>query len=176
MSEDRTGKPGSRPAACPLGVCGATPAALHRVVGLVSWASVRGEHPPVPAGGWSHGTTTEVSGGDPPAGGADGPRVAPRAACGHGWRQRRRPAAGAEQGDLHNWVRQVDIDSGQRPGTTTDDRQRIADLERENRELRRANAILESASVDIPSAAAATEAGRRVLGAFEPRTFRSEEG
>jgi transposase len=38
------------------------------------------------------------------------------------------------------------IDEGQRPGLTTDERQRLAELERENRELRRANEILKAAS------------------------------
>ena len=40
---------------------------------------------------------------------------------------------------LRNWVRQADIDGGVRPGATTDDANRLAELERENRELRRAN-------------------------------------
>ena len=47
---------------------------------------------------------------------------------------------------LRHWVKQSEVDSGQRPGTTTEDRQRIAELEREVRELRRANEILKSAS------------------------------
>jgi transposase len=47
---------------------------------------------------------------------------------------------------LRTWIRQAEIDGGTRPGTTTDDRQRIAELERENRELRRANEILKAAS------------------------------
>ena len=47
---------------------------------------------------------------------------------------------------LRNWVTQAEIDGGTRPGTTTSDAERIAALERENRELRRANAILKSAS------------------------------
>ncbi len=47
---------------------------------------------------------------------------------------------------LRNWVNKAEVDSGQRPGTTTDDRKRIAELERENRELRRANEILKAAS------------------------------
>ena len=47
---------------------------------------------------------------------------------------------------LRNWVTQAEIDAGDRPGTTTDDAARLAELERENRELRRANAILKSAS------------------------------
>ncbi|HEX2272715.1 MAG TPA: transposase [Acidimicrobiales bacterium] len=45
---------------------------------------------------------------------------------------------------LRNWVRQAEIDGGTRPGTTTDDKARIAALEKENRELRRANEILKS--------------------------------
>jgi transposase len=47
---------------------------------------------------------------------------------------------------LRNWMNQAEVDAGQRPGTSTDDRQRIAELEREVRELRRANEILKSAS------------------------------
>ena len=47
---------------------------------------------------------------------------------------------------LRNWVTQAEIDAGERPGTSTSDAQRIAELERENRELRRSNAILRSAS------------------------------
>ena len=47
---------------------------------------------------------------------------------------------------LRNWVQQARIDAGNAPGLTTDERARLAELERENRELRRANAILKSAS------------------------------
>ena len=47
---------------------------------------------------------------------------------------------------LRNWVRQAEVDQGYRPGTTTDDAQRMVELEKEVRELRRANAILRSAS------------------------------
>jgi len=47
---------------------------------------------------------------------------------------------------LRNWVRQAERDSGQRGGFTTDERQRCKELERENRELKRANAILQSPS------------------------------
>ncbi len=47
---------------------------------------------------------------------------------------------------LRNWVKQAEVDAGDRPGTTTTDAQRLAQLERENRELRRSNAILRSAS------------------------------
>src|SRR5262249_28629407 len=47
---------------------------------------------------------------------------------------------------LSNWVRQAERDQGKRPGTTTDDRERIKALEREVRELRQANEILRKAS------------------------------
>ena len=47
---------------------------------------------------------------------------------------------------LRNWVEKAEVDSGQRPGTTTDDKKRIVDLEKEVRELRRANEILKAAS------------------------------
>lgn len=47
---------------------------------------------------------------------------------------------------LRNWVRQAEIDGGVRPGTTSAEAQRIAQLEQENRELRRANHILKTAS------------------------------
>ncbi len=47
---------------------------------------------------------------------------------------------------LRKWVVQAEVDRGQRPGTSTDDARRIAELERDNRELRRANEILKSAS------------------------------
>ena len=47
---------------------------------------------------------------------------------------------------LRNWVTQAEVDAGDRPGTTTADAQRLAELERENRELRRSNVILRSAS------------------------------
>ena len=43
-------------------------------------------------------------------------------------------------------MQQARIDDGKAPGLTTDERSRLAELERENRELRRANAILKSAS------------------------------
>jgi len=47
---------------------------------------------------------------------------------------------------LRHYVRQAEIDGGDRPGTTSSDAERLAELERENRELRRANAILRSTS------------------------------
>jgi transposase len=47
---------------------------------------------------------------------------------------------------LRTWVKQAEIDGGVRPGTTTADAQRITELEKENRELRRANDILQAAA------------------------------
>ena len=47
---------------------------------------------------------------------------------------------------LRTWIRQAEIDGGARPGVTTEESRRIAELERENRELRRANEILKAAS------------------------------
>jgi transposase len=47
---------------------------------------------------------------------------------------------------LRKWVRRAQIDDGLRPGLTTDERARLRELERENRELRRANEILKAAS------------------------------
>lgn len=47
---------------------------------------------------------------------------------------------------LRKWVAQAERDTGQRPGLTTDERQRLKQLERENFELRRANEILKKAS------------------------------
>jgi transposase len=47
---------------------------------------------------------------------------------------------------LRHWVRQVERDTGRRPGLTSEERHRLKELERENRELRRANEILRKAS------------------------------
>ena len=47
---------------------------------------------------------------------------------------------------LRKWVRQAEIDHGSRAGLTTEERARLKQLERENRELKRANEILRKAS------------------------------
>lgn len=47
---------------------------------------------------------------------------------------------------LRQWVRRAETDAGMRPGLTTSERERMRDLERDNRELRRANEILKSAA------------------------------
>ncbi len=59
---------------------------------------------------------------------------------------------------LRNWIQQVEVDEGFRSGVTTAEAQRIADLEREVRELRRANEILRTASAFF----AAAELDRRL--------------
>jgi transposase-like protein len=53
---------------------------------------------------------------------------------------------GCEPETLRRWVRQAERDGGRRAGLTTDERERIKMLERENRELRQANEILRKAS------------------------------
>ena len=47
---------------------------------------------------------------------------------------------------LRNWVKQTQIDAGQRPGLTTEEQAEMARLRKENFELRRANDILQSAA------------------------------
>ncbi|MFC7091853.1 IS3 family transposase, partial [Halomonas salifodinae] len=56
------------------------------------------------------------------------------------------PKIGCTAESLRNWVRQAERDAGRREGTTTSERERIKALERENRELKRANEILRKAS------------------------------
>lgn len=53
---------------------------------------------------------------------------------------------------LRNWVRQAEVDDGVRPGTTSEDASRIASLEREVRELRRANEILRTSAAFFAAA------------------------
>ena len=53
---------------------------------------------------------------------------------------------------LRKWVRQAEIDSGRRAGLSTAERERIKELERENRELKRANEILRKAAAFFATA------------------------
>ena len=72
------------------------------------------------------------------------------------WGQARRRTDGgvnevAAQLDVHpesvrNWLKRHEIESGTRPGLTIEERARMRELERENKELRRANEILKSAA------------------------------
>jgi len=59
---------------------------------------------------------------------------------------------------LRRWVRQAERDTGHRAGLSTEERQRLKELERENRELRRTNDILRKASAYFAQA----ELDRRV--------------
>ena len=56
------------------------------------------------------------------------------------------PKMGCVPSALLDWVKQAEVDSGSRPGVSTSEAQRIKDLEREVKELRRANEILKLAS------------------------------
>ena len=56
------------------------------------------------------------------------------------------PKIGCVPQTLLEWVKRSEVDTGARPGTTTAEMQRIKELERENKELRRANEILKTAS------------------------------
>src|SRR5688572_10769102 len=73
---------------------------------------------------------------------------------------------------LRRWVRQAERDGGQRPGLTTDERQRLKQLERENFELRRANEILKKASVNstVRRNDVSQFISRRVVTKRQPRT------
>jgi transposase len=65
---------------------------------------------------------------------------------GHGEIARVGRQLGVHPEALRAWLQQAEVDSGSRPGTTAVDKKRIVELERENRELRRANEILKAAS------------------------------
>lgn len=57
------------------------------------------------------------------------------------------PKIGCVPQTLHEWVRREEVDAGQREGLSTSERERLRQLERENKELRRANDILKAAMV-----------------------------
>jgi len=74
------------------------------------------------------------------------------AATGRGAIKRIADQLGIHPEALRTWVRQAEVDGGVRPGTTTDDATRIAELEREVRELRRANEILKTSAAFFAAA------------------------
>jgi len=53
---------------------------------------------------------------------------------------------GVHKETLRLWIRRPETEAGHRPGLTTEERERLRQLERDNKELRRANEILRSAS------------------------------
>ncbi len=67
---------------------------------------------------------------------------------------------GCSSETLRNWVRQAERDAGRRPGLSTEERQRLKELERENRELKRANEILRKASAYFAQAELDRRPGR----------------
>ena len=56
------------------------------------------------------------------------------------------PKIGCVPQTLHEWIKRAEVDAGKREGVTTSEAQRVKDLEREVKELRRANEILKLAS------------------------------
>ena len=62
------------------------------------------------------------------------------------------PKIGCVQQTLNEWVKRVEVDTGVRGSVTTAETQRVKELERENKELRRANEILKLASPFFASA------------------------
>jgi transposase len=69
-----------------------------------------------------------------------------RDGSGHGELARVGRQLGVHPEALRGWVKQAEVGGGTRAGTSAADQLRIAELERENRELRRANEILKAAS------------------------------
>src|SRR5690606_111462 len=74
---------------------------------------------------------------------------------------------------LRTWVRTAEVDAGKRPGVPTDVNERLAQLERENRELRRANEILKTSAVN--STRQRNSAWSLSAGVSKPRVFRGLE-
>ena len=96
--------------------------------------------------GWSHGKTKQVFTGGERASSADGFRPAGSARISVVSDLIDRVEDDCTRETLRTWVRQAERDAGKRAGLTTDERQRLKELERENRELKRANEILRKAS------------------------------
>ena len=74
------------------------------------------------------------------------------------------PKIGCIPQTLSGWVKQAEKDSGMRDGVTTEERERIKTLERENRELRQANEILRKASAYFAPALIAASGDCRAAG------------
>ncbi|SCC93560.1 conserved hypothetical protein [Thiomonas sp. X19] len=70
------------------------------------------------------------------------------------------PKIGCVPQTLLEWVKREEVDTGQRDGLTSSERERLKQLERENKELRRANDILKAASAFFAQA----ELDRRLKG------------
>lgn len=72
------------------------------------------------------------------------------------------PKIGCVPSTLLDWVKQTEVDAGTRPGVSTSEAQRVKELEREVKELRRANEILKLASAffDLAGSTAGSRAER----------------
>ena len=97
--------------------------------------------------GWSDEQTRQVSGGDPGAGGAHGVRASQGIPSEWAAIKSIAEKLGVHHESVRIWVRRAQVDAGERAGLTSEERERLRQLEREVRELRRANEILKSASV-----------------------------
>ena len=71
---------------------------------------------------------------------------------------------GCSRDSLRSWVKQHETDTGKRDGLTTAERDRIKELERENRQLRQANEILKKASAYFAPALIAASGDCRAVG------------
>ena len=100
----------------------------------------------------SRGSTEEVQRRVEGAGDPDGAGCPPGPGDGTGAIKRVADQLGIHPEALRTWVRQAEIDGGLRPGTTSDDSSRIVELEREVRELRRANEILRTSAAFFAAA------------------------
>ena len=81
---------------------------------------------------------------------------------------------GCSPDSLRTWIRQVQRDGGERPGPTSEEKARIKELERENRELRQANEILRKASAYFAPALIAASGNCRAAGRSSTARFAND--
>ena len=98
-------------------------------------------------GGWVYGTSKSVFSGSARTCRPDGRGVPGGPRLRVAVLQSVAPKLGCTAETLRKWVRQAQRDAGHRPGLTTSERERLKELEREVRELKRANEILRKAFV-----------------------------
>ncbi len=82
------------------------------------------------------------------------------------------PKIGCVSQTLHEWVRKQEVDTGLRDGVTSEERDRIEALEREVKELRRANEILKLASAFLPRRSSTADSSLEGLCGQAPRNPR----